>query len=146
MASFATIFRAVSSNKPFAKQSQREAFSQRLREELARSGRALSPVALSREINLHLRPSERVHASSCRKWLHAQAIPTQEKMQFLAGMLQVSPPWLRFGQSHEAQESLPSRTVLSADELSMLDVWRQLRASQRRTVRMLMAQLLKSGT
>jgi hypothetical protein len=146
VALFATIFRAVSTNKPFAKQTQREAFTQRLREELTRSGRALSPVALSREINLHLRPSERVHASSCRKWLHAQAIPTQEKMQALSGMLQVSPSWLRFGLAHELKESLPSGAVLSADELSMLDVWRQLQASQRRTVRMLMTQLIKSGT
>ncbi len=145
MCKFATIFHTVSNIKPFAKQTQREAFAHRLREELIRSGRELSPSALSREINLHLRPSERVHASSCRKWLHAQAIPTQEKLQMLAGLLQVSPAWLRFGQAHDVQESRPPNPVLSSEELALLEVWRRLMPSQRRAMRSLMVQMLKSG-
>ena len=141
---FATIFHAVPPSKPFAKEAQRQEFARRLREELNRTGRETSPVALAREINLHLRPSERVHPSSCRKWLHAEAIPTQEKLQVLAGLLQVSPAWLRFGQLHEMQEALPATPYLNAEELALLEVWRQLDASQRRAVRLLMGQLLKS--
>ncbi len=145
MSEFATIFEFVPASKPFAKETQRQEFARRLRDELSRTGREASPVALAREINLHLRPAERVHASSCRKWLHAQAIPTQEKLQVLANLLQVSPAWLRFGQVRELQESGPSMSALSAEELAVLDVWRRLGASQRRAVRLLMGQMLKSA-
>jgi transcriptional regulator with XRE-family HTH domain len=141
---FATIFHDVPPTKPFAKESQRIEFSRRLREELHRSGREASPVALAREINLHLRPAERVHASSCRKWLHAQSIPTQEKLQVLARLLQVPPSWLRFGQLTELSEPEPMAAPLSPDELALIDSWRLLSAGQRRTVRLLMGQLLRT--
>lgn len=145
MAKFATIFCDVPTTKPFAKEAQRLDFSRRLREELMRTGREPSPVALAREINLHLRPSERVHPSSCRKWLHAQAIPTQEKLQVLSKLLQVPPSWLRYGQISDLAEATPAGLQLSSDELALLDAWRQLSAGQRRTVRLLMGQLLKAS-
>lgn len=132
------------SSNPFSKEAQRLDFSNRLRDELIRTGREPSPAALAREINLHLRLSERVHPSSCRKWLHAESIPTQEKMLWLARMLQVSAAWLRFGQTTEAHEPGPYPLALSADELALLEQWRSLGSSQRRTVRLLMGQLLKS--
>ena len=69
---FATIVVVVRSIQVLAKDAQRLEFTRRLREELMRSGREASPVTLAREINLHLRASERVHASSCRKWLFAE--------------------------------------------------------------------------
>lgn len=144
MTGFATIFHVVPTNKPFAKEAQRLEFSRRLREELIRTGREESPVALAREINLHLRNPERVHPSSCRKWLHGQAIPTQEKLQVLARILQVTPAWLRFGQLTDLREPQPVAAPLSSDELALLDGWRQLGARQRRTVRMLMGQLLRA--
>jgi transcriptional regulator with XRE-family HTH domain len=140
---FATIFVLVPPLKPFSKEAQRHEFSRRLREELLRSGRQASPAALARELNLSLRPSEQIHPSSCRKWLHGEAFPTQEKLLRLAQMLQVSPAWLRFGQSTELFEPGPSAPLLKPDELALLADWRQLGASQRRAVRLLLRQLLK---
>ena len=144
MTKFATIFHVVPSTKPFAKEVQRAEFSRRLREELSRTGREASPADLAREVNLHLRPSEHIHPSSCRKWLHGGAIPTQEKLQILAGILQVSPGWLRFGQLTELREAVTAAPRLSSDELVLLDQWRRLSAGQRRTVRSLMGQLLRA--
>ena len=107
--------------KVLSKDVQRLEFTRRLRDELLRSGREASPVALAREINLHLRPPERIHASSCRKWLHGEAIPTQEKLQVLAQLLQVSPSWLRFGQVSHLSEPSPTAPPLTVEELALLD-------------------------
>ena len=142
---FATIFLVVPSLKPFSKESQRQEFSRRLRDELLRSGRTLSPSALAREINLNLRPSEQIHPSSCRKWLHGEAFPTQEKLLRLSRILQVSPAWLRFGQTYELHEPGPYIPPLKSDELALLEHWRHLGPSQRRAVRLLVGQLLKSS-
>jgi transcriptional regulator with XRE-family HTH domain len=133
----------VSPTKPFAKASQRAEFSRRLREELERTGREASPAALAREINLYLRPAARIHPSSCRKWLHAQAIPTQEKLQALASLLQVPTSWLRFGEVTALSEPAPLSNPLSADELALIDGWRRLSSGQRRTLRQLLGQLLQ---
>jgi transcriptional regulator with XRE-family HTH domain len=142
---FATIVVAVRSPPTFAKENQRLAFSKRLREEWTRTGRLDSPAVLAREINLHLRPSEQVHPSSCRKWLHGQSIPTQEKLQVLARILQVSPAWLRYGQRTELQEPAPAPAPLSPAELSLLEVWRQLNRNQQRAVRLLIGQMLNQA-
>ena len=144
MTKFATIVHVVPPTKPFAKEVQRAEFSRRLREELSRTGREASPADLAREVNLCLRPSEHIHPSSCRKWLHGEAIPTQEKLQILAGMLQVSPEWLRFGQLTELREAQSAMPPLTSDELALLDQWRRLSAGQRRMVRSLMGQLLRA--
>ena len=143
MVRFATIVVVVRSPPTLAKENQRQAFTQRLREEWTRSGRQASPVVLAREINLHLKKAEKVTPSSCRKWLHGQSIPTQEKLQVLANILQVSPAWLRYGQLTDVQEPVPNSPPLTPAELSLLEVWRQLGRSQQRAVRSLMGQMLK---
>jgi len=141
---FATIFLFVPSSRPLSKDAQRAEFSRRLRDELQRSGRDLSPSALARELNLHLRASEQIHPSSCRKWLNAQSFPTQEKLMWLARLLQVSASWLRYGQATDLHETGPVQPPLGPDELALLHQWRQLPVQHRRAVRTLMAQLLKS--
>ena len=85
--------------------------------------------------------SERVHASSCRKWLFAEAIPTQEKLLVLAQMLQVSASWLRFGHVNEVRESSPAAAPLSQEELALLEAWRGLAGTQRRAVLALLKQM-----
>jgi transcriptional regulator with XRE-family HTH domain len=143
---FATIFAVVIAVKIFAKQNQRSEFASRLQEELVRTGRQASPAALAREINLYLRPSERIHPSSCRKWLKAEAIPTQEKLLILARILQVTPSFLRYGQMTELREPEPDQQPFSTEELALVDLWRQLEASQRRAVRLMMSQFIKKST
>jgi transcriptional regulator with XRE-family HTH domain len=140
---FATIVVVVRSLPSLAKEKQRQAFSQRLRQEWLRTGRDISPVVLAREVNLHLKHSGKVTSSACRKWFHGESIPTQEKLQVLANILQVSPAWLRFGQATELHEPAPNSAPLSSNELALLEVWRQLSRSQQRAVRALMGQMLK---
>jgi hypothetical protein len=142
---FATIVVVVRSTPTLAKEKQRQAFSIRLRQEWVRSGRKISPVAVAREINLHLRTSEKVSPSGCRKWFSGESIPTQEKLQVLANVLQVSPAWLRYGQHTELHEPVPTDPPLSPTELSLLEIWRQLSRSQQRAVRSLIGQMLKQA-
>ena len=125
----------------YSKATQKNEFSNRLREELTRSGRVASPKALAAEVNMLLRHAERVSASSCRKWLFAEAIPTQEKLLVLAQMLQVSASWLRFGHVNEVRESLPAAAPLSQEELALLEAWRGLAGTQRRAVLALLKQM-----
>lgn len=57
---------------------------------------AESPTELAREFNARFDgTSITVHAA--RKWLVAEAIPTQDKMRVLASWLGVAAEWLRFG-------------------------------------------------
>ena len=79
------------------------------------------------------------------KWLHGEAFPTQEKLLRLSRILQVSPAWLRFGQTYELHEPGPYIPPLKSDELALVEHWRLLGPSQRRAVRLLVGQLLKSS-
>ena len=129
----------------YSKATQKNEFSNRLREELTRSGRVASPKALAAEVNMLLRHAERVSASSCRKWLNGLSFPTQEKLLALATMLQVDPAWLRYGRSIEVREAPPSSSLLDSEELILLESWRRLSPAQRRAIKAMMGQLLQAA-
>lgn len=75
----------------------RQQFSERLKKELIRAGLpVLSPTQVTNEFN-RLYPAHKMTAQTMRKWLFAEAIPTQARLLALADMLCVSPHWLRFG-------------------------------------------------
>jgi transcriptional regulator with XRE-family HTH domain len=75
----------------------RQQFSERLKKELTRLGLPVgSPTQIASEFNSRY-PGKRVAAQTVRKWLLAEAIPTQAKLLALAEWLEVSPQWLRFG-------------------------------------------------
>src|SRR5471032_3559645 len=75
----------------------RQQFSDRLKKELARAGLPVSsPTQVTNEFN-RLYPAHKMTAQTMRKWLFAEAIPTQARLLALADMLCVSPHWLRFG-------------------------------------------------
>jgi len=75
----------------------RRQFSERLKKELVRAGLPVSsPTQIANEFNRQY-PSNKVTAQTLRKWLLADAIPTQAKLLALADWLGVSPQWLRFG-------------------------------------------------
>ncbi|MYM96490.1 hypothetical protein [Duganella vulcania] len=75
----------------------RQQFSERLKKELARAGLPVaSPTQITNEFNRQY-PQHKMAAQTMRKWLFAEAIPTQAKLLALADMLGVSPQWLRFG-------------------------------------------------
>src|SRR5471030_296114 len=75
----------------------RQQFSERLKKELARIGQPVSsPTQIANEFNERY-PSNKIAAQTVRKWLLADAIPTQAKLVALASWVGVSPQWLRFG-------------------------------------------------
>ena len=75
----------------------RQQFSDRLKKEFVRLGLPVaSPTQIANEFNSRY-PASKVAAQTVRKWLLADAIPTQAKLVSLADWLSVSPQWLRFG-------------------------------------------------
>lgn len=75
----------------------RQQFSERLKKEFIRVGLPVSsPTQIVNEFNQQY-PLNKVTAQTVRKWLLADAIPTQAKLLALADWLGVSPQWLRFG-------------------------------------------------
>ena len=75
----------------------RQQFSERLKKELTRIGMPISsPTQIANEFNERY-PATKVAAQTVRKWLLADAIPTQARLVGLADWLGVSPQWLRFG-------------------------------------------------
>jgi transcriptional regulator with XRE-family HTH domain len=63
-----------------------------------------SPTQIAREFNSRY-PGSTVTAQTVRKWLFAEAIPTQAKLLLLAEWFEVSPQWLRFGTGRRKPQS-----------------------------------------
>lgn len=84
-------------------------FSQRLKKEVARLGVPVSsPTQVSRLFNQRF-PRHTVTPQTVRKWLLAEAMPTQPKLLALATWFGVSAQWLRFGTgAREESEPVPS--------------------------------------
>lgn len=75
----------------------REAFSQRLRKEIERLGLPLSsPTHIANVFSARF-PNMAVTPQTVRKWLLAEAIPTQHKVLALAEWFGISAQWLRYG-------------------------------------------------
>jgi hypothetical protein len=86
---------------------QRIAFSKRLAQELKRIGQPLSsPTKISRAFNQHY-SGQSVSAQTVRKWLLAEAVPTQPKLLALAAWLGVSEQWLRYGSGTKVELEMP---------------------------------------
>ena len=72
-------------------------FSSRLRAAMVKAGYPASPAVLEREFNL-LWYGRSVSNQAAWSWLNSKSIPTQDKIQVLAGWLKVEPQVLRFGE------------------------------------------------
>ncbi|KAA8735698.1 hypothetical protein F4V57_00040 [Acinetobacter qingfengensis] len=85
---------------------EKEAFSKRLKQQLAKNGWAInSPTWLAREFNLRYQ-GQPVSVQTASNWLSGNAIPNQDKLQILAVWLDISSQWLRFGEElNDQQES-----------------------------------------
>lgn len=76
--------------------SEREDFSQRLKDAMTAAGYEPRPAILEREFNLRYW-GKSVSFQAARRWLQGEAIPAQDKLQVLAEWLAVEPQALRFG-------------------------------------------------
>ena len=86
---------------------QRIAFSKRLAQELKRIGQPVgSPTQIARTFNQHY-SGQPVSAQTVRKWLLAEAVPTQPKLLALAAWLGVSEQWLRYGSGTKVELAVP---------------------------------------
>ena len=86
---------------------QRIAFSKRLTQELKRIGQPIgSATQIARTFNQHY-SGQPVSAQTVRKWLLAEAVPTQPKLLALAAWLGVSAQWLRYGSSEKIESTTP---------------------------------------
>lgn len=85
----------------------RIAFSKRLSHELKRIGQPISsPTQIARAFNSHF-SGQGVTAQTMRKWLLAEAMPTQPKLLSLAAWLGVSAQWLRYGSGTKMEAAAP---------------------------------------
>ncbi len=114
-----------------------QAFSQRLHEIAARNGVPTGSTAFALWFSQQA-PELRVTRCAVRKWLCAEAIPSQARMVRLALLLGVDPAWLRFGPATEhPQEEQPapvplqqlvqtSRHLPARDQQLLLDLARAM--------------------
>lgn len=78
---------------------EKQGFSKRLRESLRRAGAPVEGATeIAREFNLRYHGTP-VTPQAVRKWLEAKSLPSQDKLRALAFWLEVSPAWLRYGES-----------------------------------------------
>lgn len=131
---------------------EREGFSGRLKSALRRARYVPdSPTVLARHFN-EIYPGRPITVHAARKWLVAQAIPTQDKLRVLASWLDVPADWLRFGTVAESSDvSSPEQnnevTALLArmtrDEVSLVEDLHVLEHDERHIVREMILLFLK---
>ena len=78
---------------------QREQFKARLVGQMLSLSMRPSPTLLAREFNLRWRGAS-ISTNTARRWLHAESIPTRDKLLVLANLLNASEDWLRWGGSN----------------------------------------------
>lgn len=96
-------------------------FSKRLSQELKRIGQPIgSPTQIARTFNQNF-SGQPVSAQTVRKWLLAEAMPTQPKLLALAAWLGVSAQWLRYGSGTKMEPV----SQLSAQQTGLLVLGRE---------------------
>lgn len=124
---------------------ERKEFSLRLQSALRQARQSPdSPTALARGFNSQF-SGHPITVHAARKWLLAEAIPTQDKLRVLSQWLQVPAEWLRFGvqvSSPDAEAKAPIDTsmqsllaAMSREDLKLVEELHALEADERRLVR-----------
>lgn len=112
-------------------------FAQRLRDAMAAAGLEPRPAVLLNVFNTHYW-GRSVTFQAVSRWLRGEAIPAQDKLVVLAGLLKVEPEVLRFGASvrHAVQEHRQRWDQgVGYLERETFDAFLQLPAPQRKVVR-----------
>ena len=116
---------------------EKQDFANRLREAMTNAGYTARPSVLEREFNTRYWGAP-VTIQAVSRWLNAQAIPSQDKLQALAEWLKVEPQVLRFGPAVARSVAEYRRRwdeKLSYEERETIDAYLQLPAPQRKLVR-----------
>jgi transcriptional regulator with XRE-family HTH domain len=98
---------------------EKKDFSRRLAEAMRKARVEASPTRFAREFNLR-HPGDPVTAQAVRKWLYGRALPTQGKLRTLAQWLEVSPHWLRYGETERPHATARQDTATYAVDSSWL--------------------------
>lgn len=121
----------------------RTEFRHRLSDALAAVGVKASATALAREFNPRA-DGAGVTVHAARKWLKGEAFPTQERLSVLAGWLNVSAQWLRFGEgSMETGTAANDPARLPLREVVLLNEFRLLDERSQEVIRDMVASLRK---
>ncbi len=78
-------------------ETERKEFTERLIFSLRESDITQSPTTICKILKIK-EPKLVLSVHAVRKWLHAESVPTQDKLKLLADLLNVNPHWLRYGQ------------------------------------------------
>ena len=83
---------------------EKQAFSRRLKEAMRKARVDIGkPTLIAREFNLRYH-GDPVSTQAVRKWLSGKSLPAQDKVRALGLWLEVSAPWLRFGEPDRKEE------------------------------------------
>lgn len=116
---------------------EKKEFSERLRAAMKAQRLEISGAVLEREFNLKWSGNP-VRRQTAWKWLNAEAIPTQDKLQALAKWLKLDPQRLRFGdhvQAHLLAEQKRWDEGAGYQERETFNAFLQLPAPQRKLIR-----------
>lgn len=118
---------------------QRVLFSKRLTQELRRIGQPIgSPTQIARNFNEHF-SGQPVSAQTIRKWLLAEAMPTQPKLLALAAWLGVSAQWLRYGHGSKLEATTP----MTAQQANLLQGQEYARMAKQKGILPLLDKLMQ---
>lgn len=123
---------------------ERREFRERLSEALVAAGVPPKPTAFAREFNYRA-DGVAVTIHAARKWLIGEALPTQERLHVLARWLNVSPQWLRYGDTGGGRPTAGNDDgLIPHKEILMLADFRRLDERSQEVVRDLIGSLLKN--
>lgn len=123
---------------------ERRRFSDRFKQSLVSAGIDPIPARVAELVNLRA-PIAAVSPSAARKWLKGLAIPSQNRLQILADILDVDAAWLRFGDVEPGNQfgTPPISLVLDAAEHLLVSDYRLMGAESQALVRSLLTLLLR---
>lgn len=122
-------------------------FAQRLRDAMQAAGLEPRPGVLVNLFNTHYW-GRSVSFQAVSRWLRGEAIPEQDKLMVLAGVLNVQPEVLRFGEGvRQSIEQRKQRWEEGAGylERETFDVFLQLPAAQRKIIREIILTFAKAN-
>jgi hypothetical protein len=124
---------------------ERAAFTERLCGALRSARCSLSPTEFAQEYNLRT-DGPRITTHAARKWLRAEAIPTQNKLLVLANWLALSPQWLRYGEDPTTSIDCAANDAkgLPRDDRILLQDIKRLDERSRQVVNDVVASLLRN--